>query len=130
MSTIEITTDNFADNLEKEGIFLVDVWAPWCGPCRAFGPIFEAASEAHPDITWGKLNSQDQPELASAFQIQAIPTLMAFRDGILLFKEAGMLPKQALEQLVTQLKAVDMDAVRKEVEAAKQKAKEEAAGLA
>ena len=110
MATVALNSNNFEDTV-KQGIVLVDFWAPWCGPCRAFGPIFEQASAANPDVTFAKVNTQEQPELASAFGIQAIPTLMAFRDGVLLYQQAGALPGSVLQKLIDQVKALDMTKV-------------------
>src|SRR5512146_2982084 len=117
MATVEITGDNFQQTIEKGGIVLLDFWAEWCGPCRAFAPVFEKASDQHADVVFGKVDTEDQQELAGAAGIQAIPTLMLFRDGILLFREAGALPPAALEELVSQAKKLDMEKVRAEIAA-------------
>jgi thioredoxin 1 len=115
MHAKEITGDTFEQTVTQPGIVLLDFWAEWCGPCRMFAPVFEAAAEKHQDITFGKIDTEAQQELAGALRITAIPTLMVFRDGILLFRESGALPAPALEQLVTQVKALDMDDVRKQI---------------
>jgi thioredoxin 1 len=115
MATVVITADNFQTTIEKPGIVLLDFWASWCGPCRVFAPVFEKASEKHADITFGKIDTEDQHALAGAANIQAIPTLMLFRDGVLLFRESGSLPPAALEELVTQAKALDMEKVKAEI---------------
>ena len=117
MSTVEITTKNIQATIEKPGVVLLDFWAAWCGPCRAFAPIFEAASKRYPDITFGKVDTEAQAEIAGAFGIQAIPTLMAFRDGVLLFAQPGLVPGAALDQLVTKIRELDMDDVRKQIAA-------------
>jgi len=127
MATVALTAENFNQHVEKNGVLVIDWWAPWCGPCRAFGPIYEKASEnaKYGDVTFGKINTEDQPELAGTFQIQAIPTLMVFRDQVLVFARPGMVPASALDELLDQVKALDMDDVRKRI--AEQEA-EEAAG--
>lgn len=117
MATVEITGENFKDTVEKGGIVLLDFWAEWCGPCRAFAPVFEKASEAHADVVFGKVDTEAQQELAGAAGISAIPTLMLFRDGVLLFRESGALPPAALEELVGQARKLDMDEVKKEIAA-------------
>lgn len=114
----DLNIETFAATINQPGIVLVDWWAPWCGPCRAFAPIYEKIAAQNEDITFGKVNTQDEPSLAGSFQIQAIPTLMAFRDGILVFSQAGMLPPAALTDLVRQVRALDMDVVRREAVAA------------
>jgi thioredoxin 1 len=113
--TLEITSKNFKDVAEKDGIVLIDWWAPWCGPCRAFGPTYEKVAARHPDITFGKVNTEEQQELAGAFDIRSIPTLMILRDRVLLFSQPGALPEAALEDLVKQARTVDMAAVRAEI---------------
>ena len=116
MATIDITEETFQETISGDGITLVDAWAEWCGPCKRFGPVFEKASEEHTDATFAKLDTEANQGLASALQIQSIPTLMIFRDGILVFREAGALPPAALEDLLKQVKDLDMAEVRRQVE--------------
>jgi thioredoxin 1 len=115
MSTVALTEETFEEVVTKEGITLVDWWASWCGPCRSFGPIFETASESHSDITFGKIDTEDQQGLAGAARITSIPTLMAFRDGVLVFSQAGALPAASLEKLIQAVRDLDMDDVREQL---------------
>ena len=115
MATVTLTQENFEQTISAGGIVLVDFWATWCGPCRQFGPIFEEASEKYPDIVFGKVDTDDQQQMAMAAQITSIPTLMVFRDGIVVFRQSGALPLSALEDLISQVQDLDMDEVRKQV---------------
>jgi thioredoxin 1 len=115
MATIDLTSDQFQQTVTADGIVLVDFWAEWCGPCKSFGPIFEAASEKDPEITFAKIDTEAQHEIAGALEIRSIPTLMIFRDGIQIFSQPGALPGHALDDLIGQVKALDMDEVRAEI---------------
>ena len=115
MATIELTKENFDQTINGDKTVIIDFWAPWCGPCRGFAPVFEKASEAHPDVVFAKVNSDEQQELAGAFNIRSIPTLMVFREKVILFQQAGALPGQALEQVLTQAKSLDMAKVHEEI---------------
>lgn len=124
MATVEVSKDNFEQIVTGNDIVIVDFWAPWCGPCRSFAPIYEQASENHPDVVFAKINTEDQTELAGYFQIRSIPTLMVFREKIIIFSQPGMLPASALEDVIAKVKALDMAEVHKEL------AKENAGGSA
>lgn len=121
MTTIDLTHESFEQTVLDNDIVLVDFWATWCGPCRAFAPIYEAAAEANPDVVFGKVDTQAQPQLAAAFSIRSIPTLMVFRENTLVFAQPGMLPKAALEDLLRQVRALDMDVVRARIEEERKK---------
>jgi thioredoxin 1 len=119
MHTTELTTANFESTLKNDGIVFIDWWAEWCGPCKAFGPVYDRLAAKHADITWGKIDTEAQPELAGAFGIRAIPTLMVFRDGILVFEQPGMMNAMTLDKLVDAVRALDMNEVKQRVEEAK-----------
>ena len=117
MATIELTGENFESSVEEHDVLFVDFWASWCGPCRQFAPTYEAASEANPDLTFGSVNTEEQHALSHAAQVSSIPTLMVFRDGILVFSQPGALPPAALDQLITAVRELDMDDVRRQLAA-------------
>ncbi len=115
MATVDLTKDNFEQVVGGNVVVIVDFWAPWCAPCRAFAPTFEQASEQHADVVFAKVNTEEEQEVAAAFNIRSIPTLMVFRENVILYAEAGSLPAQTLEQVITQAKGVDMPAVHREI---------------
>ena len=119
---VEVTAENFKQLVERDGIVLLDWWAGWCGPCRAFAPTFEKAAAAHPDLVFGKVDTEAQQELAASFQIRSIPTLMILRDQVLLFSQPGALPEAALEDIIKQVRALDMEKVRAEIAQQEKKA--------
>ena len=127
MATVELTKDNFDQTIMSNDIVLVDFWAGWCGPCQMFGPIYEKVSESHSDIVFGKVNTEEEGELAAGFGIMSIPTLMVFREKIMIYNQAGVLPEEGLEELVKKVRELDMDDVRRQIaeHEAQHKAEEE-----
>ena len=115
MATIEITQENLQETIANNNIVIIDFWAPWCGPCKSFAPIYESVSEKYDDVVFAKVNTEDEQELAASFQIRSIPTLMIFREQIAIFSQAGMLPESAFEEIIGKTKDLDMEQVRKEV---------------
>jgi thioredoxin 1 len=116
MAIVELTKENFEQVVTGNSTVIVDYWAPWCGPCRGFAPVFEKVSEQHPDVVFAKVNTEDEPEIASHFQIRSIPTLMVFRDQVIVFSQPGALPQGAFEQVVQKAKELDMNEVRKQID--------------
>ena len=115
MATVELTKENFQDTVTRNNMVIIDFWAAWCGPCRGFAPVFEAASEKHTDVVFGKVNADEQQELAGAFSIRSIPYVMLLRENVILFAQAGALPAEALESVIEQARALDMAQIHKEV---------------
>ena len=121
MATIELTNESFEKTINDNPMVIIDFWAPWCGPCKGFAPVYEKAAESHPDVVFGKVNTDEQQELAGSFGIRSIPTLVVFREKVILFQQAGAPPGNALEQVITQAKALDMAKVHAEVAGQQQK---------
>ena len=123
MAVVELTKENFEQVVTSNPTVIVDYWAPWCGPCRGFAPVFEKVSEKHPDVVFAKVNTDEEQEIASHFQIRSIPTLLVFREQIIVFSQPGALPQGAFEQVVDKVKELDMDEVRKQIDAQEQEQK-------
>jgi len=124
MATIKLTKDNFNEIVESNDITIIDFWAEWCGPCKQFGPIFEKVSNEYEDIAFGKVNTEEEQELAGYFQIRSIPTTIIIREGVIVFSQPGMLPEEGLKDIISQVKALDMEQVKKEVEEQAQQAQQ------
>ena len=116
MATVELTDANFNETIEKNDIIIIDFWAPWCGPCKSFGPVYEKVSEEYPDIIFGKVNTEEQQTLAGHFQIRSIPTTVILKENIGVFQQPGVIPEEGLRDIINQVKELDMDMVRKELE--------------